>query len=365
MENEVDIKHKLKNLFLELFEDAVPGDNGSIESFSDVEKEYHSLTKGVGVRCISTKLIVKLTGNDVQDFLHRVSTNDINSLGVFKQVNTLFTNEKGRLIDRTTLLKIGDYYLLVGSHEPEKRLLSWIEKFVIMEDINIEDVSDQYVIFEFIGAQVKSFMTMMCGDKCNDLDGERITLGETGSIKTYFTKVKEVNDIDKYWALVSASDAINFVNYLNDHRSVFDFHFVGDKVYNYFRIKNSIPVFPNEINTNYNPHEVGLLEEVNFKKGCYIGQEVIARLDTYDKVQRAMKLVHLNEEDRIELPSEIFKENGDVCGELTSLSDLEPGNNKIGLALIKKKALENNSDFFIKQNGKEIKIYLREAEKNK
>ena len=45
-------------------------------------------------------------------------------------------------------------------------------------------------------------------------------------------------------------------------------------------------LLPVKLNSDFNPHEARLLNAVDFKKGCYIGQEVIARLDTYDKVQR-------------------------------------------------------------------------------
>ncbi len=53
-----------------------------------------------------------------------------------------------------------------------------------------------------------------------------------------------------------------------------------------YKIENGIPSDPNELNDLYNPHEAKLIDLVDFKKGCYIGQEVIARLDTYDKVQK-------------------------------------------------------------------------------
>ncbi|MDH3590818.1 MAG: aminomethyltransferase, partial [Planctomycetota bacterium] len=50
---------------------------------------------------------------------------------------------------------------------------------------------------------------------------------------------------------------------------------------------------PNEINENHNPWEVGLDDAISLNKGCYVGQEVIARLKTYDKVQRRLRRVRL------------------------------------------------------------------------
>ncbi len=357
---ELDTKHKLKSAFINLFPDAVPGNNGDIKSFTDFKKEYRSITKGVGVRARTRVMILKLTGDDVQDFLHRISTNDIKELGVFKQINTLFTNEKGRLIDQTNLMKIGDYYLLISNLDPEKRLWMWMEKYIIMEDIKIEDVTENYTLFDFYGSQADSFMTMMCGDKCSDLDGEKITIGETDSIKTYFSKVKVKNDIYKYVAVVDSEDAVNFIKLVNDRKSAFDLNFIGDRVFEYFRIVNGIPDFPNEINSQYNPHEINLITEVSFTKGCYIGQEVIARLDTYDKVQRVLKGVKLNLDSELDTPIDILDKQNEICGSITSLSQTELSDKCYGLALIRRKSLENETKFFIKNNEKKIELELSE-----
>jgi len=359
MNEEVDTTHILKKAFMDIFPSAKPGNNGNIKSFSSFSEEYHSLTKGVGVRNLSGNVILKFSGKDVQDFLHRVSTNDVKELGVFKHKNTLFLNEKGRMIDKTTLLKIGDYFLLVGSPDPDEKLRSWIEKYIIMEDITVEDKSNSLTIFELLGKQTNSFMTMLCGEKINDLNGENITIGETDSIKTYITKLEAAEGIDKYWVIVDSENSVEFVKYLQDNKSAFDFNFIGDNAYEYFRIKNGMTKAPNEINANYNPHELNLINDVSFTKGCYIGQEVIARLDTYDKVQRLLKGVKLKSDISIEPPIEIVdKENAEV-GVITSLTESEMGDGLIGLALIRKKALENSQSFFADfDNNSKIEINL-------
>ena len=59
------------------------------------------------------------------------------------------------------------------------------------------------------------------------------------------------------------------------------------------RVRDAIPAFPNEINERHNPWEARLHEYISLTKGCYIGQEVIARLNTYDKVQRRLRRVRL------------------------------------------------------------------------
>jgi len=359
MNSATDITHVLKNTFLSIFPEAIPGSNGNIKLFSSFEEEVRALNKGVGVRSLAGKAILKLIGNEVLEFLHRISTNDVKNLGVYKLRRTLFTNEKGRLIDSSFLMRIADYNLLIGESGDIRKLQSWIEKYIIMEDITVEDTSNDYSLFEIYGAQSHSFMTMLCGEKIDELIGGNIILGDTDSIKTYIAKVKENDAIDKFLIMVNSEDAISFVKYLYEIRSAFDLKFIGDKSFNYFRIINGIPLAPNEINTKYNPHEINLIHEVSFKKGCYIGQEVIARLDTYDKVQKELKGVVFKTDQEIELPLTIFSNDGTEVGEVTSI---EQGldNKIIGLALVRKKYLDTSNDLFIKINDEKVGIILSE-----
>lgn len=353
MNNEVDIVHEIKRTFMKLFPNAQPGNNGDIKSFSSIDKELHSLVKGVGIRSLAGINILKLTGNDVLDFLHRISTNDLKNLGVFRHKNTLFTNEKGRLIERATLLKMGDYFLLIGSADPDEHLKSWIEKYIIMEDIVVEDVSNNFTFFEIYGNQVESYIPMLCGNKISELNFENIIAGEIESIKSYVLKLEDVNELKKYWILTPSDDSISCINYLEENKSAFDLNFIGDKAFNHFRIINGIPLFPYEINTKYNPYEVNLIHEVNFKKGCYIGQEVIARLDTYDKVQRLMKGIKFELTGNFSLPIKLKTENNEEVGEITSISQTELNNQIIGLAIIRKKALESDNKIFAEINETE------------
>ena len=64
-----------------------------------------------------------------------------------------------------------------------------------------------------------------------------------------------------------------------------------------FRIKNLIPKSGNEIIDSYNPLDLGLERLIDFSKGCYVGQEVIARLDTYKKVQNIMHMIKVDDID--------------------------------------------------------------------
>jgi folate-binding protein YgfZ len=119
---------------------------------------------------------------------------------------------------------------------------------------------------------------------------------------------------------------------------------VGEDAFDYYRVLNKVPKNPNEINDNYNPHEAGLLKDVSFSKGCYIGQEVIARLDTYDKVQKDLSKVRINCAENINLPAEFFNTDNELVGILTTAVKSLENNHFEGLAFIKRDFRTKNNE---------------------
>jgi len=128
----------------------------------------------------------------------------------------------------------------------------------------------------------------------------------------------------------------NIIEYLTGSKGPYDFSLVGEYAYNLYRIEKGFPTAKGELKDKYNPHDVGLLNYVDFNKGCYIGQEVIARLDTYQKVQRFLKGIMINSELKDDLPIIMYDDSGNESGEITSLSYCEKEKKSFGLGFVKK-----------------------------
>jgi len=135
---------------------------------------------------------------------------------------------------------------------------------------------------------------------------------------------------------------------------VFNFNMAGEKAYNIYRIENGVPSAPNELNDEFNPLEAGLDDLIDFNKGCYIGQEVIARLQTYNKVQK--KLVGLKFSDPLEFNNGHFvlEDNGEEVGKLTSYTFSQKMMAPIGLAYIRNSHLSPGTQILIKLSDKKI-----------
>jgi len=333
-------------------------------SFYSVAEEFNFLKNGIGLRVKLNPTILVMEGKDVLDFLHRVSTNSVKDLKPDEIINTLFLNEKGKIISRSTLLNLVDKFYLIGNSGQDTRLFSWLSKYIITEDIIIQDLSKQYTILELSGKQCNSFITLLVGDNDDSTESNKVRLVKQDGFSFYFLNEKKFNgSVCKI--LIEKEKCAEYLEYMFNMKSVFDLSVVGEDAYDYFRIENGIPAFPNEINDSTNPYEVNLIDEVSFKKGCYIGQEVITRLYTYDKVQRKLFNIILKEPLTEKPPLIVTDEAGNEMGELTTISSGKINHLHSGLALIKKKVLNERMRLFVDSNGKNIEIEVSEINYSK
>lgn len=330
-----------------------------IPMYSNLKEEVESLYRGVGLRNTSHFGIIELKGKDVMDFLHRISTNSILDLPKEGIRNTIFISEKGRIIGFTTLMNFEDYQLLFCDRYSKPFVIAWLKKYVIADDVQVNDANGKYSLLELRGPQADSFVTMICGNVVNDINPDSFKIIHFENLLFFLAKIRDERGFNKFWMLGDLENAKRLVNYMIDNKGPFNFNLVGENAFEIFRVELGIPSAPNELNNEYNPYEAGLIEYVDFKKGCYIGQEVIARLQTYDKVQKQLVGVKFSEniipDDKLILFSEM-----DEAGKITSVVNSNSLPGSIGLAYIRKTFLQSKNSFNAKNgSGKVYNVELQ------
>lgn len=332
---------------LEFFESLgfnAEGNNGTghIKIFSSVKDELHSLYEGVGVRDISNHGIFELRGKDVLDFIHRISTNSVKNLSKENAARTIFTSEKGRIIDSAMILNFEDHQVLISTPANKTKVKSWIEKYVIMDDVKVTNVNESFVLLELAGPQAESFTSLFAGNAERGLEENQLKVVHSDGIVFFLIKFKCNDGNIKFWILADILNGQSLLKNFKEYNGPFDFNFIGTEAYDLYRIEQGIAVSPNELNGQFNPHEINLLDLVDFKKGCYIGQEVIARLDTYDKVQKKLAGITLPEKHNGSVLS-LYDDDNREAGTVTSLAFSEKLEKSIGLAVIRKNYLEEGT----------------------
>lgn len=325
-------------------------DHKLIKLYTDVEKELEALYSGVGLRNISHLGLIELKGKDVLDFLHRITTNSVKDLPKEGVTKTVFTSEKGRIIGLGVLLNFEDYQLLVCDRKSKPNIISWIRKYTITDDVEVNDANVKYSLLELCGPQADSFITMVTGNIVNDIEPNTFRIVNTENILFFLVKLVDEMGQNKFWMLGDYENSKMLVDYMLENKGAYDFTLIGEDAYNSYRIEQGIPIAPNELNDNYNPHEAGLIDFVDFKKGCFIGQEVIGRLDAYDKVQRQLSGIIFSEAVKDDERLTLVDENGSEAGIVTSSINSTKLKEYIGLAYIKKQFLNNEAKLLAKNS---------------
>jgi folate-binding protein YgfZ len=307
--------------------------------FAPAEEQFVSLTKGAGLRKISGEGITEVKGSDALDYLHRISTNSIKNLEKNFFARTTFTTEKGRIIDSVGILNFGEFLLLAGSGFNQNKVAGWIRKYIIQDDVKVVNYDGRFIFFELSGPQADSFIRLIVGNEINKIEVNQFKEYFVEEMDIFILKLKDFNGNLKYWIFASPVYAQKMVSYMLENRGVFDFNLISDEVYNAFRIDAGISDAPGELNDQFNPLEVNLTGELCGKKGCYVGQEVLARLDTYDKVQRVVLKAAFDAAPDERGRYILYDMNTVPVGEITSKAMHPVSKKYIGLAVIKKNSL--------------------------
>ncbi|MFH1194568.1 MAG: hypothetical protein V1720_02570 [bacterium] len=329
----------------------------AVAVYSSIDDEYDSLRHGVAIRNISFMQLIELSGSEVLDFLHRIATNTLRELKENKRTRTLFLNEKGRIIDRATILHFVDKTIVVANRDQNSKLKKWVERYIITEDIVVTTPEKKYFVLEILGPQACSFLMQFAGSLISSID-DNILNFNSSDVQFQIMKFKEKSGCEKFWLIGDYSEINKIIMFLLSSNNIFSPVLVGEDAIEIFRIEQGIPTLPNEINDNINPHEVNLIDEVSFTKGCYIGQEVIARLDTYDKVQKRMRGLILESPTELTAPIQLLGSGSDNAGMITSIVNSKLLGKQIGLGIISKNYLHGENNLRFMNSAHEIKVKI-------
>ncbi|MEZ0313306.1 MAG: folate-binding protein YgfZ [Myxococcota bacterium] len=224
--------------------------------------------------------IVQVGGKDRVDLLHRLSTNDLEPLATTGQVrSTLFTTSQGRLIDWVTVVAAPEVLLLVASPGRGQRIADWVDTYTIMEDVQSKLVSSAKAHIVVDGPNAEQVVSTVFGD-VGTLSAESARQANDGwiwrGLAAYGPRFELLVDAAQAQATLQRLRAVGA---LAADQSIFE----------RLRVDAGVPGPATEYPDDVNPLELRLGPvAVSFRKGCYIGQEVISRLDSYDKVARLL-----------------------------------------------------------------------------
>jgi folate-binding protein YgfZ len=307
-------------------------------------QEYRAAKESAAVFDFSHWGRVKASGADTLDLLNRLSTNKVTGLKPGQGAPTILTSDKGRIVDLIYVYNLGPYVLLVTSPGAVKSVMEWVDKYTIMDDCTLEDVSQATSLLTITGPRAPEVV----GKLANAADVPALT--PCGSLSVTISGAEAgalrwpQGQIESFQLFIPSSAAEQAIQSAASAGATL----AGIEAWDLLRLEAGVPAYDKELSERFNPLEAGLIEAIDFAKGCYIGQEVIARLDTYKKVQR--RLVSLSfENGGVNEGSELLHD-GQVVGEVTSAANLPGG--YVGLGYVREAFIDSGSQLTVRDGGK-------------
>lgn len=214
---------------------------------------------------------IKMAGPDAESFLQRMSTADMNQLNISSALTTCFVNHYGRLIDRVMVIKLQEQeFLLISTFASAKTLYDWLEHYHFIENFSLSIEPDASLLLSSISSH-RPVLWRSSQSECPVF----FTLDVQSSERETLTH-------DQWETL---------------------------------RIASLMPWYQ-EICDRFMPQNVGLLSDISPNKGCFIGQEVIAKALTYQKHPTILQGLRLSQNEWQETQTN----QQSAAGKITSLS---------------------------------------------
>lgn len=271
---------------------------------------------------------IQVAGADRIRFLHNQTTNNFTALKPGQGCDTVFVTSTARTIDLATAYLLDETVLLLTSPGYAQRLIEWMDRFIFFADkVELKDLTDTTAAFSLLGPASPALV--------EKLGAEAIVNQPNATHQTVMLNGAEVRvavgsglATPGYTILTTAEQAAAVWQALFDAGAVP----MGEQLWEQLRVQQGRPMPGQELTDDYNPLEAGLWQTISLSKGCYIGQETIARLHTYKGVKQQLWGVRLTQFVEPETPVMAGEEK---IGRLTSCTQTPDG--YFGLVYIRTK----------------------------
>jgi folate-binding protein YgfZ len=215
---------------------------------------------------LSARAKLRVTGADRFRFLNGQITNDLRKASETVAVEACVLNAKGKFNAHIFIAALGESFLIDAEPELRETLPARLERYVIADDVQIEDVTDEFSLFHVMTEQ-----------------SPKADYGRIVSVRRFAGQGWDL------WSDSVRHDAVR-------HELASGYGFVDSAVADVMRIEQGLPRWGRELTDEIIPIEANLEQRtVDYEKGCYIGQEVISRIKMSGQTnKRLCGLISLN-----------------------------------------------------------------------
>jgi len=269
-------------------------ENNQVVSIGDSHSQVYSID--ITYVCeLSTLGVIRATGEEAQSFLHGQFTNDLNNVSTDISQLSSYCNPKGRMLSILRIIKRDNDIFFILPRDVLEPTIKKLTMFKIMAKVDLSDESDQLIVFGVAGPETESVLNELnitIPEEINHcIQSDKITIIRLPSENTRVLFITNVKLAISFWKQLSEKISVATSD-------VWDLH----------DIHSGIPQITANTSEAFIPQmtNLELIDGVSFSKGCYPGQEVVARTHYLGKPNRRMYRIYIADENPPEPGTNIF-----------------------------------------------------------
>lgn len=336
--------------------------------------EYAAIRKGCAVLDLPQRGVIEVRGSDRLEFLDRMLTQAVRALEPYRVVHSFWLARTGRIVADLRLISLPELVVVDLDVLSVEATVASLGGFLFGEDVSLEDATERAHRLSVQGPASAEVLEsagvgfepgrpgeLASGQACQgEVCGARVVMArdDTAAVPGYELVVSSEAALDVYRALVSGSG----------ERAARP---AGWHAYNTARVEAGTPMFLLDFGQDSLPHESGVLRDrVSFAKGCYLGQEIVARMESRGKVRRRLVGLGPAGEGGASLPqpvtgSQVLAAGGsgpeaEVVGAVTS-SVVSPmlGSVPVCFAVVRSAEAEAGTRLMVEAEGGEVAMEVQ------
>ncbi len=289
----------MKPAWLDFLKDAgAEMENNQVTSFGNIERERRMLQSGLIMCDLSHHGLISVDGEDASDFLQGQLTNDVRDVSLQHSQLSAYCTHKGRMLANFRVFKRDDSYYLSLPQSLLEGILKRISMFVLMAKVSLKDSSTALVKIGVSGPNANEQLASIISDLPLEVDDVTQANGYTvikcAGKHPRYEIYGELEAMKTLWSTLDVNAAP-----------------VGAEAWEMLNILAGIPTITPETAEAFVPQMANMqvINGVNFQKGCYTGQEVVARMQYLGKVKRRMFRVQIDTRDAVASGDKLFSKD--------------------------------------------------------
>jgi folate-binding protein YgfZ len=281
--------------------------------------EYRALTESCGLVDRSERGKLALTGGEAKEFLHGQVSNEIEALEPGQGCYAAFLTPKGKMLGDLRVLDLGDELFLDTERASLQALFNMIRRYKLGRDVELHKRTVERGLLSLVGPEARA----AAGAEALGPDEHANVAAAIGGVPVLLV------------ATAGGVDLVCDAERTAELKAALDVPEVSEAAAEVVRVETGRPRYGLDLDDSVIPQEAGLNERaVSFTKGCYVGQETVARLHWRGKPNRHLRGLRLSEPAAT---GDLLRFGEREVGRLGS-SVLSPARGPIGLAIVRREA---------------------------